>query len=130
MTYYRYDEVIGYAYDAAINCPECIESEGFQNDDECTPILYGQNNDDILPGESCGICGSWYTPNEEWVTHEDESPREYRWAKCTGCGHQQCYHPKHSLTGRIDGQRIAAIRLAARRNELRCVSCHKRTMHF
>jgi len=106
--------IVGYVGDGEILCDTC----GGGEDD---PIF--QDGGDLRPGETCGSCGAFYTPDERWSAPRDTDDWRSdlaltRWATCERCNHQE---PRWKDESRA--------RLEARRGEMICPSCHG-AMHF
>lgn len=104
-------DIIAYAYDGAIYCPECTPKD--DTEEEQSPV-FAESESNIL-GYTCGACGAWYSPDDGWTTTD---PHSYRWARCRECNTQVPYQPS------------VYDRLKARQEKLECPNCIRGRLHF
>ena len=110
-------DIVGYVGDGEILCPDCgAHLDDGEMDSPVSPIFAG--SEDLRIGETCGACGAFVRPDEEWsAPRETADYREdigaCRWATCPKCNHQQ---PRWATDSRA--------RLEARRGEMICPNCH------
>lgn len=110
-------DIIGYHYDGAAYCPDCIERDPI--DDESLEahggVVFAEYEHDFI-GSTCSTCQSCYGP-EGWSEPNCDAS-QWRWSKCPSCNSQRPYSKADT-----DARYHAFI------GQLSCESCRQPT-HF
>jgi hypothetical protein len=111
-------DVIAYAFDGAIECPDCADPDATTAHGDCAYPVFG-DDEAQLAGATCHACRCFYVPGDGWTPPEDASA--VRWSRCTACNAQRPYASADYRYARRD----------AWRGRLACGCCGKRgTVRF